>query len=524
MYDPSQNEVIQVLVEELERIGGAAAPHDVIVKMGQRFGLPIDESNITTDPANKLFRHKVYCAASIARTKRGLLEPASRSGRGHWMLNPAYKQQMGKASVDQDHIPPPVMEIQKPVVQASEPKTDQLPVVSSLPETRPSLELTSDLSALVTEAQEPKTAPLRDIPFQHVPKPPRRFTSDLSMDVWVVLTVGAIATLFVIAGAFSSAVSSGDLLLGYPAWDWVRLGAMAYLACLVILLHAVARRRAGSSPKALLIIWGARLAGIVATIFIVLGLISDRLLDYSGQSWIQMGSVAFLICAVALVYIIVPKDKLDYGRSLWRNEMWAAIGLAVVSSILIFVGVLEGILGSAEVVLGYTALTWIKIGALGYLVCTIVLLHSIVRQDEESSVGSIVILLARIVFMLSTVVASVGIIGGLVADPVAYRVFGYPVLDWIELGAVGYFMSIALLLYSVAQRYTNMSLGILSIWVARGFGVLATGLVLVGLTGWLTTDADSFLGYDSWGWIHLGVVLYLVFAITSIYGMTEKKS
>ena len=152
------------------------------------------------------------------------------------------------------------------------------------------------------------------------------------------------------------------------------------------------------------------------------------------------------------------------------------------------------------------------------------LLHSIVRQDEESSVGSIVILLARIVFMLSTVVASVGIIGGLVADPVAYRVFGYPVLDWIELGAVGYFMSIALLLYSVAQRYTNMSLGILSIWVARGFGVLATGLVLVGLTGWLTTDADSFLGYDSWGWIHLGVVLYLVFAIASIYGMTEKKS
>ena len=86
MSIPDQTEIVDALIDELEKAGGIAEPQALIDGLADRFNLTKEEREEVSQSGRRSFDHRVYQAAYMARSKRNALESKKKSGRGKWML------------------------------------------------------------------------------------------------------------------------------------------------------------------------------------------------------------------------------------------------------------------------------------------------------------------------------------------------------------------------------------------------------------------------------------------------------
>jgi len=97
---PDQTVIVDALIEELEMLGGAADPQELIDRLADRFQLTDAERQETSQSGRRAFDHRVYQAAYMARSKRGVMESLKKSGRGIWAL-------MDKSKIKRKKAPAP---------------------------------------------------------------------------------------------------------------------------------------------------------------------------------------------------------------------------------------------------------------------------------------------------------------------------------------------------------------------------------------------------------------------------------
>ena len=86
MSIPDQTEIVDALIDELEKAGGTAEPQALIDGLADRFNLTTEEREEVSQSGRRSFDHRVYQAAYMARSKRNALESKKKTGRGKWML------------------------------------------------------------------------------------------------------------------------------------------------------------------------------------------------------------------------------------------------------------------------------------------------------------------------------------------------------------------------------------------------------------------------------------------------------
>ncbi len=104
---PDQTIIVDALIEELELLGGSADPQELIDRLADRFQLTDAERQETSQSGRRAFDHRVYQAAYMARSKRGVMESLKKSGRGIWALKDKAKIKRKKAPAPRAAAPAP---------------------------------------------------------------------------------------------------------------------------------------------------------------------------------------------------------------------------------------------------------------------------------------------------------------------------------------------------------------------------------------------------------------------------------
>lgn len=151
---PDQTVIVDALIEELEALGGSAEPQELIDKLADRFQLTDAERQETSQSGRRAFDHRVYQAAYMARSKRGMMESLKKSGRGIWALKD--KSKVKRKKTDMPRATTPVMA--KPAEKAPQIQQFERTYASPSETSRDSLRSRLDyFASIFREEKEQKT-------------------------------------------------------------------------------------------------------------------------------------------------------------------------------------------------------------------------------------------------------------------------------------------------------------------------------------------------------------------------------